>query len=199
MSDQPGGTVTDDIGRSGAIAALEGAHPLDTLHLDPTHRVGDFSCSKSERVTRFLREQAQDWMERRYCGVFIFPNPADPAVVWGYYTLSQFVVARDDMRNKDKNRQLLQTVPLAQIGFMGKADGTPTGLGAILLTDAARRVYRSLDIPAWGITLEPERGKDNPKLWAWYQRAGFIELKSNPNRMYASYEKLIPELGNAVS
>jgi hypothetical protein len=199
MSQEPGGTVTDDIGRSGAFAALEGGPPLETVRLDPTHRTHDFTCSKSERVTKFLKAQAQDWTERRYCGVFIFANPDDPTGIWGYYTLSQFVVARDDMRNKDKSRQLLRTIPLAQIGFMGKADGTVKGIGAILLTDAARRVHRSLDIPAWGITLEPEGGKENTKLWAWYEQARFIELKGTPGRMYAPYENLIPELGKAIS
>ncbi len=199
MPQESGGTVTDDIARSGALAALEGAPPLETARLDPTHRTRDFVCTKSERVTKFLKEQAQSWIELRYCGVFIFPSPDDATEIWGYYTLSQFVVARDEMRNKDKKRQLFHTVPLAQIGFMGKADGTPAGIGAILLTDAARRAYRHLDIPAWGVTLEPERGKENAKLWAWYQRAGFIELKATPTRMYAPYENLMPELRKVTS
>ena len=199
MPQESGGTVTDDIARPSAAPALETEPSLETVRLNPTHRNRDFICSKSERVTKFLREQAQSWIELRYCGVFVFPNPDDPTDIWGYYTLSQFFVTRDEMRNKDKKRQLLHAVPLAQIGFMGKADGTAAGIGAILLTDAARRVHRSLDIPAWGLTLEPEGGKENAKLWAWYQRAGFIELKATPNRVYAPYENLIPELGKAVS
>jgi hypothetical protein len=199
MSEESSGTITDDIARPSAAPALETEPSLETVHLNPTHRTRDFVCSKSERVAKFIKEQALSWIERRYCGVFIFPHPDAPTEIWGYYTLSQFVVSRDEMRNKDKKAQLLQNVPLAQIGFMGRADGTEPGIGAILLTDAARRVHRSLDIPAWGITLEPEGGKENAKLWDWYQRARFIELKATPGRVYAPYENLIPELTKAAS
>jgi hypothetical protein len=70
----------------------------------------------------------------------------------------------------------------------------PVGLGAGLLVDPARRAYRQADTPACGIATEPESGRDNPKLWAWYERAGFIPAKTLPRLMYAPLENLIPEL-----
>jgi hypothetical protein len=33
----------------------------------------------------------------------------------------------------------------------------------------------------------------------WDERAGFVELKATPNRVYAPYENLIPELTKAAS
>jgi hypothetical protein len=71
---------------------------------------------------------------------------------------------------------------------------TPAGIGAALLVDAARRVHRNLDIPAWGMALEPEGGKENAKLWKWYEGVGFIPAKTKTGLMYAPYENLIPEL-----
>jgi hypothetical protein len=59
---------------------------------------------------------------------------------------------------------------------------------------AARRAYRQLDIPAWGMAVEPEDGKDNPKLWAWYESVNFIPAKTLPKLMYATFASLIPEL-----
>lgn len=98
------------------------------------------------------------------------------------------------MSSKLKSRQLVNNVPLALVGFMGKQDGTEAGLGAALIVDAARRVYRQNDIPARGLALEPEGGKANAKLWNWYESVGFKPAKTMPGLMYAPFENLIPEL-----
>jgi hypothetical protein len=194
MSQESGGTVADDIERRGPASTIEAEEPLATVRLNPAHRTRDFNCSNSSRVTKFIRETAGLWVEQRYCGVFIFPDPDDPTAIWGYYTLSQYFLSRSEMSNKHRSRQLVGNVPLALVGFMGKQDGAPTGLGAVLLTDAARRVYRSLDIPARGLALEPEGGKDNSKLWAWYESIRFCPAKTLPSLMYAPFENLMPEL-----
>jgi hypothetical protein len=194
MPQDPNGTNTDDLERRGPPSEIEAEEPLATVRLNPTHRTRDFACAKSERVTKFLRDQASLWVEQRYCGAFILPNPEDPTGILGYYTLSQYYLARDEMSNKIRSKQLLSNVPLALIGFMGKQDGTETGIGAALIVDAARRVYRQLDIPARGLALEPEGGVSNAKLWNWYKSAGFKPAKTIPGLMYAPFENLIPEL-----
>ena len=76
--------------------------------------------------------------------------------------------------------------------MMGKQDGAPQGLGAILVTDAARRAYRSLDIPGWGLAVQPEGGPENKKLWEWYQSLGFFPAKTRQDLMYGAYKSLIP-------
>ena len=88
------------------------------------------------------------------------------------------------------------------IGFMGKHDGTETGLGESLLVDAARRVYMNRDLAAWGLILESEGGPENARLWAWYQKQGFKPARvtkenPNPRLMYAApLQDLIPELAS---
>jgi len=148
-----------------------------------------------ENTALMISDIPTQWVDLRYCGVFVFPNPSDPTEIWGYYTLSQFTVTREEMTRKHRNKALLTYIPLVLIGFMGKRDGTPAGLGAGLLVDAARRAYRHVDIPAWGMALQPEGGKENQKLWSWYENAGFTPAKTS-QLMYAPFENLIPELTN---
>lgn len=194
MHQESQGSIADDIGRRGIAASIEAEEPLATVRLGPTHRARDFICSKSERVTHFIKEQAPRWVDQRYCGVFVLPDPDDPTRILAYYSLSQFVLGREEMRNTHKKRQLIATIPLVKVGFMGKQDGTSKGLGAGVLVDAARRVYRQIDVPAWGLALEPEGGRENAKLWAWYESVGFIPAKSLIGHMYAPFENLMPEL-----
>ena len=193
MSQQSEAAIAGDIGRGGASQAIK-EESLATTALSPLHRVSDFICSRSERVTRFLQTQASRWVEQRLCGAFVFPDPNDPTRIWGFYTLSQYVLTRDDMRRADRDQALVSSVPMALIGFMGKQDGTPRGLGAALVIDAATRAYRHADIPAWGIAVEPEGGTGNEKLWNWYREIGFIPAKTKPSLMYAPYASLIPDL-----
>jgi hypothetical protein len=104
------------------------------------------------------------------------------------------MLSRCEMTNKHRSVALQKNMPLVLLGYMGRNSGTQKGLGAALVVDAARRAYRSLDIPAVGLAVEPEGGLDNPKLWAWYQKAGFTPAKTIGRLMYGPYEVFIPEL-----
>lgn len=98
------------------------------------------------------------------------------------------------MRNKHRSEALQSHIPLVLIGYMGRNNGTAKGLGAALIVDAERRAYRSLDIPAVGLAVEPEGGRKNSKLRAWYEEAGFVPAKTLDRLMYSPYEAFIPEL-----
>jgi len=142
-----------------------------------------------------MRNHAALRAEHRYCGVFVLEDPNDPTRILGYYTLSPYILSRDAMSSTHRSRQLLANVPLALIGYMGKRDGAVARLGAILITDAARRAYRNLDLPTRGLAVEPEDGKDkNPRLWSWYEGMRFCPAKTIPGLMYGPYENFMPEL-----
>lgn len=87
---------------------------------------------------------------------------------------------------------------MALIGYMGRHDGAPKGIGSALLVDAARRVHRNQDLPAWGLMLDSEGGPENKKLWGWYQAQGFSPARTAPDRpsgvMYGALRKFMPEL-----
>ena len=135
-----------------------------------------------------------------YTKVFIFENPADRAQIWGYYTLSPAQIRHCDL-SKSQQNQVPGSIPvaLARIGFLAKDDRAPPKLGAALLIDAARRVFRSDAMTAWGIILEPEGGRGNAKLWNWYESTmGFTpilpdEAGAEPRSMYCPLKRLMPE------
>lgn len=193
MSQETQSSLLDDIGGGGAAAKDRTEAPLKTIRLSDAHRVRDFTCA-SERVTCFIREKAARWVKRRYCGVFVLADPDDPTGILGFYTLSQYLLSRDEMAHKHRSVALQRNMPLVLIGYMGRNDGTERGLGAALVVDAARRAYRSFDIPAVGLAVEPEGGRGKPKLWARYQEYGFIPAKTIERLMYGPFEAFIPEL-----
>jgi hypothetical protein len=138
-----------------------------------------------------------------YTKVFIFENPDDQAQIWGYYTLSPAQMRYQDL-TKSQQRDVPGSipVPLARIGFLAKDDRAPAKLGAALLVDAARRVFRSDAMTARGIILEPEGGRENAKLWSWYETTmGFTpitpeEAGAEPRSMHCPLKRLIPEEWN---
>jgi hypothetical protein len=155
--------------RSGVAPEALRLEPLRTVRLNEHHRCNDFVCSKSERVTGFFSRERHTLVPQNYCRVFVLPNPADPTHIWGFYTLSPSLLMRARATGSEQKR-VPPGLPISMvlIGFMGKQDGTAKGLGEALVVDAARRVHRNLDIPAWGLMLDAEGGPENKKLWTWY-------------------------------
>ena len=79
-------------------------------------------------------------------------------------------------------------IPVALIGFMGRDDNSPKGLGSLLLHDAALRVRElQTHIGVWGIFLHAE----NTKLVDWYAEQGFYKAESTERGMYAPISKLL--------
>jgi GNAT superfamily N-acetyltransferase len=178
---------------SGSTPLPLGEEPLKAVPLAYFHRVRDFRCKRSERINSFLIREAPDWMQQGYCRVFVLPNPADPTEIWAYYSLSAGQMLRAELTGSLQKRVPGGIpVPLMRIGFMGRADFAPAGIGGGLIEDAARRVYR--EGTAWGLILESEGGHTKPKLLAWYQRMGFTEAKHLPGTMYGPLQRFLPEL-----
>jgi hypothetical protein len=128
------------------------------------------------------------------------PNPADQTEIWGYYTLSPSALVRRRATGSDQKRIPGGIpIPMALIGYMGRHEGAPKGFGKSVLVDAARRVYRNGDLPAWGLMLDSEGGKENKKLWDWYIAFGFTAAKPESEGqasgvLYGPLQKFIPEL-----
>jgi hypothetical protein len=194
MPEETGGAERGEQAGSGIAQEAVRLEPLRTVLLNDNHRCDDFVCSKSERVTGFFAQERHVLVPQNYCRVFVLPNPADPTHVWGFYTLSPTALVRSRATGSEQKRiPPGLPIPMMLIGFMGKQDGTDKGLGAALILDAARRVHRNPDIPAWGLTLDSEGGPENEKLWKWYQEQGFTPAKPDDKGrsgvMYASLRK----------
>lgn len=204
MPEEAGGAERGEQAGSSIAQEAVRLEPLRTVPLNDNHRCADFVCSKSERVTGFFSRERHVLVPNNYCRVFILPNPDDPTHIWGFYTLSPSALARSMARNREQ-RSIPGglPIPMILIGFMGRSDDSPKGLGESLIVDAARRVHRNSDIAAWGLMLDAEGGPQNEKLWAWYQEQKFQPVKPDPKTdpgkpasgvMYAALPWLIPEI-----
>jgi hypothetical protein len=193
MHDQPEGAIPVD-GSGGGIApkVVTQLKPL-TVPLSPSHRIKDFVCARSDRIQRFLYTEALELIPQNYCRVFVLPNPQDATHIFGYYTLSSAGIQRSEVSTQHQKKiPKGLPVPMALIGYMGRNDCTESGIyGALLIRDAALRVYQNPDIASWGIALEPE----NDKLATWYEeKIYFKRLKTNLRMMYCPLKTLLPEL-----
>src|SRR5216683_8285159 len=104
--------------------------PLATVALAASHRTADFVCGKSSRVSGFFANECPHWIQHNYCRVFVLPNPKDPDEIWGYYTISPSLLLRVAATGSDQRRiPKGLPIPMALIGFMGRHDGAPKGLG----------------------------------------------------------------------
>jgi hypothetical protein len=162
--------------------------PLVGVELCERHATSKFCCSNSERVQSFLRGDCLDLIAKNYCRVFVVEDARESSRVLGYYSTSASVVIRNDLTNRHQRHAPKGIpVPVVLIGFMGRDDSAPKGLGAALILDAARRVVRNRDIAAWGLALESEGGPEKQKLWNWYISIGFTPARTadHPRLMYA--------------
>jgi hypothetical protein len=84
---------------------------------------------------------------------------------------------------------------MMKIGFLGRDDSAPKGLGEALLVDAARRVYRSDDTAGAALILDSEGGPGT-RLYEWYREV----MKFEPIRrdgqdtgaLYCPLGRLLP-------
>jgi hypothetical protein len=198
MHEKPGGADRGKSAGSNVVAEpVQQQDPLATVPFSASHRTADFVCGRSSRIGAFFVNNCPQLIQHNYCRVFVLPNPNDPDEVWGFYTISPSLLFRGAATGSDQRRVPKGLpIPMALIGFMGRHEGAPPGLGAALIVDAARRIFRSSDFAAWGLMLDSELGEANKKLWDWYIAQGFTPAKDaqRPTAMYGALKKFLPEL-----
>ena len=200
MHQKPSTSDASSPGGSGTAAQSAAVEPLETILLDPgRHRINDFQCARSERCAGFFARDMTRLVRAAYTRVFVYENPDDRDQIWGYYTLSAASIRHSDL-TRSQQRQVPGSipVPVTRIGFLARDDRAPATLGAGLLVDAARRVFRSDVMTAWGFILEPEGGSENASLWGWYKdKMGFTPIRDEQGvetgSMYCPLGRLIPE------
>jgi hypothetical protein len=198
MHDKSGGAHGSGSTGGGAVAEAVRLEPLSTVPLSEKHRIDAFRCDKSGRISSFFARECPELTAKRYCRVFVLPSPEDPTHIFGYYSLSPSILTRSRATGSDQKRiPLGLPIPMCLIGFMGRCDSAPKGIGESLIVDAARRAFSNEDIVSWGLMLDAEGGPENQKLWEWYKAQGFIPAKDEGKPsgvMYGAHKKFIPEL-----
>src|SRR5260370_31343907 len=128
MHDKSGGAHGSGSSGSGAVAEAVRLEPLSTVRLD-NHLVADFRCARSERIAAFFGRQCIEFVNKKYCRVFVLPDPGVPARILGFYTLSMSLLLKDLVTNSDQRRVVRGLpIPMALIGFMGRCDRAPRGI-----------------------------------------------------------------------
>jgi hypothetical protein len=195
MHEQRGGTDSVDAGRAREATGIHQSLEVATVLLQGDfHKCDQFSCAKSERVTRFLREDRHKLAGPLLANIYVLEDPADKARILGYYSLSAGQIERDWLSNRVAKQLPRRIAPMALLGFMGRDDGAQQGLGALLLADAAIRASQG-PLAVWGMMLHAE----NEQLSKWYEKRGFRltpqELVGEHNKllMYAPMKALLPQ------
>lgn len=164
--------------------------PLDTAR---HNRAGFHSAVGA--LNLYLQQQARKDADRHLAATFVMVDDAAPAVIVGFYTLSNYTVELAELP-ADLTRKLPRypRLPATLIGRLARDDRFP-GTGALLLVDALTRAYAQTRVS--GSLAVIAEAKDDTAL-RFYRKHGFLQLGAGPNRVYlamGSVEHLVRSAG----
>ncbi len=147
--------------------------------LQDNHDTEGFTCGV-DTLDAWLKRIARQHISKGVSRTFVAMDPADPARILGYYSLTVAEIDTDKLP-KDVARKLPRRVPLVLIGRLATAlAARGQGIGALLLVDTLKRIIRvANDV---GITLVLVDAKDDPAA-SFYQHFGFAPLPDTPLRL----------------
>jgi ribosomal protein S18 acetylase RimI-like enzyme len=152
--------------------------------LGRSHDRSRFTCGESA-LDRWFRAQAGQDEKRNVTRVFV-ARDADgvaPDALVGFYTLSMFALAFEDLPDNMKRRlPKYPEVPAALIGRLARADSVRgQGIGELLLADAIQRIVAaSKTVAAFAIVVDAKDGRAS----AFYRSFGFVPFPSRPDRLF---------------
>lgn len=152
--------------------------PFQLAPLDAAHDRAAFH-SGSERLNRYLREQASHDIRRRLAACFVALS-GGPRIA-GFYTLASASVLLADLpASTGKKLPRHPSVPAVRMGrFAVDLAFKGPGLGAALLADALVRSARS-EIAAFALVVDAKDGAAA----AFYRHHGFIALPDSPHTLF---------------
>lgn len=139
--------------------------------------------SGAAAIDEWLVRRAGQDVRRDVARVFVAVDPAAPSQILGFYSLSAFTVALDDLPD-DLARKLprYDAIPAALVGRLARHEAvTGTGMGARLLANALRRILAVAETMAvFAIVVD---AKDERAL-AFYRSFGFQRFDRYPQRLF---------------
>jgi len=162
--------------------ALFQFRPLDA----EVHDREAFDCGASP-LNFYLQRQARKDAERHLAATFVMVEEAAPAVIAGYYTLSNFSVELADLPEAMVRR--LPRYPLLPATLIGRLarDVRFPGVGGLLLIDALARAYAQTAVSG-SLAVVAEAMDD--RAVAFYLKHGFLQLGSAGNRVFLPMETI---------
>ena len=146
------------------------------------HNRGGFSCGY-EALDQYLKKQATQDARRMVAAPFILTRESDRKTILGYYTLSAFGIALQDL--PDEVVKKLPAYPIVPVTLLGRLaiDQRYKGqrLGEFLLIDALKRAFRqSSQIAAAAVIVDAI----DEKASGFYRHFEFMDFPDKPGRLF---------------
>jgi predicted GNAT family N-acyltransferase len=147
------------------------------------HDRKSFSCGV-DVLDRYLCEQASQDVKRLVSSCFVALN-IETSTIMGYYTLAAISILANDLpQDVLKKLPRYPVLPAALIGRLAiDKQYHRTGLGGVLLADAALRVLKS-EVKAFALVVEAK--DENAK--AFYSHQGFLSFSNRAFSMFLPLE-----------
>ena len=160
---------------------------LATEPLGPRHDRETFHCGEPS-LDAYIRRQATQDIRRRVAQTFVADGEKSGEIT-GYYTLSAASFEKEDMPSELSKRLPHYPVPAAVLGRLAVAKQYQgSGLGEVLLIDAARRVVHASDtIGVYAIIVDTL----NDSARSFYERYGFQAFTSKPDRLFLPLQSFV--------
>lgn len=161
---------------------MSGERELIVEPIGKHHDRGDFSCGY-EALDQYLQKQATQDARRMVAAPFILTRESDRKTVIGYYTLSAFGVALQDLPNEVVKK--LPAYPIVPVTLLGRLAldhrYRGQGLGEFLLVDALKRALKqSSQIAAAAVVVDAIDDKSA----GFYRHFEFIHFPDKPGRLF---------------
>jgi len=147
--------------------------------LSKKHNRKGFHCGEPELDKWFEVRAGQD-DRRNVARVFV---ALDDEGIVGFYSLSMFTLALDDLPTK-LSRKLpnYQSIPAALIGRLARHERARScGIGELLVADAISRVLSAAaTVAAYAIVVDAKHARAA----SFYETFGFIAFPSKKNRLF---------------
>ena len=182
MSSQPSESVPFDGSSERALPTPVGKHEprLITVPLSTSHQLKLFTCARDVDIERYLKNQAQEFVDIGFGEVFICPFESTHSLVAGFYHLAPSKIERRDMANGTlKIIPKHVPMPVYHIAALGRDDRSEAGLGLELILDASLRAQSKGG--SWGVSLHASKRR----LIKYYESVGFIKAKTTVRAMQA--------------
>lgn len=148
---------------------------------DPTHHDRAEFHATVPALTSYLQQQARKDAERHLAATFVMVEESTPALIVGYYTLSNYTVELTELPVElTKRLPRYPRLPATLIGRLARDERFP-GTGKLLLMDALFRAYTQTK--ASGSVAVVAEAKAEAAL-GFYRKHGFLQLGMKPTRVY---------------
>lgn len=150
------------------------------------HDRAGFRCA-SAPLNTYLQQIARKDAERHVAAAFVMVDDVTPTTIVGYYTLSAFTVDVTELPEAiQKKLPRYPRLPATLLGRLARDERFP-GTGSLLLMDALARAHqKAADIASLAVVAG---AKDEAAL-TFYQKFGFAQLGSDPNRVFLSMDTI---------